>query len=126
MNYAVTDTNMCPISFETYEDLKKNNSLVCTPCSHLFQDMALTQWLTVQPTCPLCRMVIHLGDVTYGELPKETLLKKIQDVFLCIIGGVKNLFEGIGKAIKNVFSNENSSFVHDSESEVEWPLVLDS
>jgi len=49
-----------------------------------------------------------LNDIAYGELPKETLLKKIQEVFFSIIGGVKNLFVGIGKAIKDVFSNERS------------------
>ena len=108
MNYGVIDTNVCSISLESYDDLRTSRSLVCTPCSHLFQDIALIQWLTLHSSCPLCRKVIYLNDIAYGELPKETLLKKIQEVFFSIIGGVKNLFVGIGKAIKDVFSNERS------------------
>jgi hypothetical protein len=104
MTPGVSEANCCPISLEPYDELRKNRTLVCTPCSHLFRDIDLYQWLVIQETCPSCRKIVYLGDVRYGDKPKETLLKKISKVFFSIIGGFRCLFEGVGKALMETFS----------------------
>lgn len=81
MLVEVTDQNICPVSLESYESLRESHSLVCTPCGHLFRDMDLMQWVTISQTCPLCRSVVRLDDIHYGEAPKRNILAKIKTLF---------------------------------------------
>lgn len=97
MQIEAIDPNMCPISLDTYNQLRENNSLVCTPCNHLFRDMDLMQWLTIDQSCPICRAVVRLDDINYGDTPKTSILTRITAIFKSIITGVKSFFEELGK-----------------------------
>lgn len=121
MQIEVTDHNVCPISLIDYDTLRLSDSLVCTPCRHLFRDMDLMQWLTIKESCPVCRAVVRLDDLNYGDTPKPTLLMKITGIFLSLFCGVKEFFEDIGKAVKDVFVSRPETLTYEPEAEINPP-----
>ncbi|XP_050217916.1 uncharacterized protein LOC126668783 [Mercurialis annua] len=46
------DDDVCPICLEKFED---ENECVVLPCSHMFHELCLQNWLNKNTLCPICR-----------------------------------------------------------------------
>lgn len=74
-------TEICPISFETYEELAKKRDLVRAPCGHMFSQISLKNWMQVgHYDCPCCRR-----DMSSGNMIEVTLdIKKVVEPILVL------------------------------------------
>ena len=68
-DYELPTDSCCPICFPSYENPTPDSGsferAVRLPCNHLFGSECLSEWLTQNKTCPLCRYnltIIHERD----------------------------------------------------------------
>jgi hypothetical protein len=52
----------CPITYEPYVDLAKQQNLVVTSCGHKFSKVAIAEWSGRHASCPSCRRHIDKKD----------------------------------------------------------------
>ena len=65
--YYTKDNDKCSICFKKL----KNNVCMVPHCGHLFHCKCIKQWVTVHPTCPICRKDTHRKDIKLINLPPK-------------------------------------------------------
>jgi hypothetical protein len=66
------DRDECAICLETFA---MNDSIVVLACSHVYHDQCLQPiFAKANPECPLCRTVIHLPSVKYGQAQSPRII----------------------------------------------------
>lgn len=77
-NTNVSDSFICPITHELYQDP------IITRCGHTFEHLPLISWLSQHPTCPTCRKDVNENDLSpniilrnatqqFGNRPKKVM-----------------------------------------------------
>ena len=63
--------NQCPISFEQFSD--NSEVSIITSCGHIFTRNSLTNWLNINPVCPLCRTTARNTSTTNNRNIRSTI-----------------------------------------------------
>jgi hypothetical protein len=92
MVYAPPPADCCSITLTSFNELRRENRLVRTPCNHYFDRVAIHDWIERQKksTCPLCQRHITVLDIR--SEPCDGILSRIGR-FIC------SFFEFIWKGI---------------------------
>lgn len=62
----------CPISLEKFEE---GESIIELPCSHIFNETNIKNWLKEKTNCPICRM--DLSDKQDNPIQQYTITHRI-------------------------------------------------
>jgi hypothetical protein len=105
----------CPITFENFETTSQVS--VISRCGHIFNRQALTDWLVINPVCPLCRSSTTLPnnsnnnsnnrthnnrsefDSTTGPNIRNTLSNLTQSILQNLMNN-QQIFDGSGTSIQ--------------------------
>jgi len=110
----------CPISLE---DFKNGDFVACLPCKHIFNPTEISNWLTNNDTCPLCRIKVKKNDLTsevfYNEpgilsVPKSKYVICIS----CKKSKFRNNFKGHDKNFKCGNCRKKKESVNEEHTEI--------